>query len=91
MYANIPNSGVTATITSLPMANLQKQCLTFFFLRGGTGVSLKLFKYHSTTQVTDPVVWQSNETHLVNEWIRVQQDLTITDTVNLLFQATKTG
>lgn len=91
MYASISNQGGSATLTSPPVSHLQTQCLTFFFLRGGSGVTLRLLEYHITTNRYSSSLWQSNETHLVDEWIRVQQDLTITDSVNVIFEARKIG
>lgn len=54
-------------------------------------MNLRLFKHHITTGYYDTALWQSNETHLVGEWIRVQQDLIITDNINLVFEAKKIG
>ena len=86
----MPNKGETATLTSPTMANLQTQCLRFYFLRGGAGVSLRLYQSHVSSGRVDPTLWQLNETHLVNEWIRVQQNLLITgDPVTVNFEAKK--
>lgn len=92
MFANIGKKDGTATLSSRAMSNLQRQCLTFYFLRGGTGVSLSLLKFHTSTGATESrPLWQSNETHLVNEWIRVEQELLITDSVKMIFEAKKLG
>lgn len=91
MYANIRNQGDTATLTSTSLSSLQYQCLQFYFLRGGSGVSFSLLGYHTSSGRYDPTLWQSNETHLVNQWIRVQKTLYISDPIYLIFQAKKLG
>ena len=84
------NVGDTVTLTSPQLSHLQAQCLRFFFLRGGPGVSLRVYEYHTISTRFAPSLWVSNDTHLSNEWIRVQLNLLITDPVTVNFEAKKT-
>ncbi len=80
MWAGLRDPGNKVTLTSPKMANLQTQCLKFYFLRGDESISLRLYEHYPSagSSRTDRVLWHSNDTHLLSEWIRVQQTVLFT-------------
>jgi hypothetical protein len=70
------------------MSNLGAQCFTFWFLRSGDAVRLKLQKYRPDTKAWE-LIWTNNHTHLTNEWIRVQNLIQITEPIKLAFEVTQ--
>lgn len=90
MFDRGGDKGTSASLLSPPLADLQMQCFTFWFLRGGPNVDLTLQMHHTTSDKYD-LIWQSNASHLANEWIRIQNTVTITDAGTLVLKATQTG
>jgi len=81
-------------LTSPPMDRDSKhQCVTFWFLRSGSGkptdVTLRFVQVDQSTE--KKLLWQSNHTHLMNEWIRVQNSVDIVIQSRLVIEATLNG
>ena len=70
------------------MAKLKTQCFSFWYLKTGGGIQLKLNKlfYESKTTQT---LWTNPLSDPQDEWVKVSVTLVITEQINIIFEAVK--